>query len=177
MRHVGSHSKVLHAKKDTCMEEQRRLWSQSASVVEQEPWAIDCSEHAQEGLAALENSALHSWRELGGFELECLLKQNRIAAVAETDGEDDDEQCVRQYQVACMQHESHMKTRDREILNVDHVKHLDLTIDSGAAEHVMEGSKKGAHYVAANGTKMVNQENKSCLRQPGQVNIVASSCM
>ena len=152
------------------MEEQRRLWSQSASAVEQEPWAIDSSEHTQEGLAALENSALHTWRELGGFELGCLLKQNRFAAIAETDGEDDDEQCVRQYQVACTQHESHMKTRDREILSVDRVKHLDLTIDSGAAEHVIgpkivphvpvqtsEGSKKGVHYVAANGTKMVNQ--------------------
>ena len=42
-----------------------------------------------------------------------------FAAIAETDGEDDDEQCVRQYQVACTQHESHMKTRDREILSLD----------------------------------------------------------
>ena len=84
-----------------------------------------------------ENSALHTWRELGGFELVCLLKQNRFAAIAETDGEDDDEQCVRQYQVACTEHESHMKTRDREILSVDRVKHLDLTIDFGAAEHVI----------------------------------------
>ena len=67
----------------------------------------------------------------------CLLKQNRFAAIAETDGEDDDEQCVRQYQVACTQHESHMKTRDLEILSVDRVKHLDLTINFGAAEHVI----------------------------------------
>ena len=167
---MWGHTAKFCKQKDTYMEEQRRLWSQSASAVEQEPWAIDSSEHTQEGLAALENSALHTWRELGGFELGCLLKQNRFAAIAETDGEDDDEQCVRQYQVACTQHESHMKTRDREILSVDRVKHLDLTIDSGAAEHVIgpkivphvpvqtsEGSKKGVHYVAANGTKMVNQ--------------------
>ena len=111
------------------------------------------------------NTLKKAWRELGGFELGCLLKQNRFAAIAETDGEDDDEQCVRQYQVACTQHESHMKTRDREILSVDRVKHLDLT-NSGAAEHVIgpeilphvpvqtsEGSKKGVHYVAVNGTK------------------------
>ena len=128
---------------------------------------IDSSEHTQEGFAALENSALHIWREVGGFELGCLLKQNRFAAIAESDAEDD-EQCVRQYQVACTQHESQMKTRDRE--SVDRVKHLELTIDSGAAEHVIgpkillhvpvqtsEGSKKGVHYVAANGTKIVNQ--------------------
>ena len=96
--------------------------------------------------------------------------QNLFAAIAETDGEDDDEQCVRQYQVACTQHDSHMKTRDREILSVDRVKHLDLTIDSGAGEDVIGpkivpqvpvqtsvGSKKGVHDVAANGTKMVNQ--------------------
>ena len=49
-------------------------------------------------------------------------------------------------------------------------KHLDLTIDSGAAEHVIgprtlpqvpvqasEGSKKGVCYVTANGMKMANQ--------------------
>ena len=104
------------------MEEQRRLWSQSATAVDQEPWAIDSSEHAQEGRAALGNSALHTWRELGGFELGCLLKPNRFAAIAETDGEDDYEQCVRQYQVACTQHESHVKARDREILSVGRVK-------------------------------------------------------
>ena len=34
-------------------------------------------------------------------------------------------------------HESHMKTRDLEILSVDRVKHLDLTINFGAAEHVI----------------------------------------
>ena len=98
--------------KDTHREEQRRLWSQGASAVEQEPWAIDSSEHAQEGLASLENSAPHTWRELGGFEVKCLLKQKRFAARAEIDGEYDDEQCVRQYQVASTQHESHMKARD-----------------------------------------------------------------
>ena len=163
---MWGHTAKFCKQKDTYVEEQRRIWSQSASAVEQEPWAFDSSEHTQEGLAALENSALHTWRELGGFELGCLLKQNRFAAIAETDGEYDDEQCVRQYQVACTQHESHMKTRDREILSVDRVKHLDLTIDSGAAEHVSgpkilphvpvqtsEGSKKGVHYVRPIGQK------------------------
>ena len=124
-------------------------------------------------LAAPENSALHTWRELGGFKLGYLLKQNRFEAIAETDGEDDDEQCVRPYQVACTQHKSQMKTRHREILSVDRLKHLDLTIDSGAAEHVIgpkissvpvqtsEGSKMGVHYLAANGTNIVNQGETS----------------
>ena len=39
--------------------------------------------HAQEGLAALENSALYTWRELLRVRAGCLLKQNRFAAIAE----------------------------------------------------------------------------------------------
>ena len=38
-----------------------RLLSQNASRVEQEPWTTDNSEFAQEGLAALENSAQSTW--------------------------------------------------------------------------------------------------------------------
>ena len=65
-----------------------------------------------------------------------------------------------------------MKTRHREILNVDRLKHLDWTIDSRAAEHVIgpiphvpvhtsEGSKMGVHCPAANGTNIVNRGETS----------------
>ena len=73
---MWGHTAKFCKQEDTYVKEQRRFCSQSASTVEQEPWAIDSSEHTQEGLAALENSALHTWRELGGFELGCLLKKS-----------------------------------------------------------------------------------------------------
>ena len=56
-----------------------------------------CSEHAQENPRSSRDSS-STYRELGGF-MGCLLKQNRVEAIAETDGEDH-EQCVHPYQVA-----------------------------------------------------------------------------
>ena len=116
-------------------------------LLSKSPWAIDSSEHAQEGFAALDNSALLG-ANLEGSSWGTFSNKIGFAAMAETDGEDDDEQCVRQYQVACTQHESQMKTRDREILSVGRVKQLDLTIDSGAVEHVV-GPKNLASRTSA----------------------------
>ena len=98
---MWGHTAKICKQKDTNMEERRGLWSQGASAIGQEPWAIESSEHAQEGLAALDNPALHTWRELGGFELECLLKQNRFAAIAGTSGGKDDDWHARNMSLRC----------------------------------------------------------------------------
>ena len=78
------------------MEGQWRLCS-NASASEQEPWAIAVNT-LKKTLAAAENPALLGANLEGSSWVACSSK-NRVEAIAETDGEDD-EQCVRPYQVA-----------------------------------------------------------------------------
>lgn len=192
---IWGHTARYCRQKDAYMDEQRRLWAQAgAANVEQEDWCAHENKEDAGGIGGLEAGAPGTWRDLGGFELGSLLRSNRFAALAsEGSGDESDDiqnvpcqvhtvavQCALNVPKTSPAKDKMPRVTKRsqwvplsnlELMNLDQEsQQLDLTIDSGAAEHVIgpdtlphiptqpsEGSKNGVHYVTANGTKMANQ--------------------
>ena len=181
---VWGHTAKFCRQKDAYMEEQRRMWGQTASVEEEV--------HGEAGhadLGGLEAAGTH--RDMGTFDLGSLLKQNRYASLAE----DPDEQCCctdydKEFpnltaqampKKARVLKDSSKKWQRKaaptlstiyevELNSNEVLKQIDLTIDSGAAEHVVGprdlphvptrpsgASAQGVTYVMANGTRTANR--------------------
>ena len=176
--------------KDAFMTAQRQQWA-TGNVEEFEPEPAQDELSSQpvhsSSLAGLEAASVGTYRDMTAhFELGALLKANRYAAFMDDEAETDMSRCVprpmapsscapgqkaptRQWRARQTPPLPSIPEAALDVLNLESspVKHIDLTIDSGAAEHVVgpsvlphvpvtDSSAKGVEYVMANGKRIPN---------------------